>query len=142
MLKFFNANQRNFSKKLELILDARKQKQKNKSLIVKKILVDVKNYGDKAVLKYERKFSNIQLKQKKIKFSKQEINKISKRISKNLKRSIDVAYSRIKKFHLKQKLTSFKYKDKYNNELSYKYSPIDRVGVYVPEGLQAILVLF
>jgi len=134
MLKFFNANQRNFSKKLELILDARKQKQKNKSLIVKKILVDVKNYGDKAVLKYERKFSNIQLKQKKIKFSKQEINKISKRISKNLKRSIDVAYSRIKKFHLKQKLTSFKYKDKYNNELSYKYSPIDRVGVYVPGG--------
>jgi len=134
MLKFFNANQRNFSKKLELILDARKQKQKNKSLIVKKILVDVKNNGDKAVLKYERKFSNIQLKQKKIKFSKQEINKISKRISKNLKRSIDVAYSRIKKFHLKQKLTSFKYKDKYNNELSYKYSPIDRVGVYVPGG--------
>ena len=66
MLKFFNANQRNFSKKLELILDARKQKQKNKSLIVKKILVDVKNNGDKAVLKYERKFSNIQLKQKKI----------------------------------------------------------------------------
>ena len=107
-----------------------------------KILVDVKNYGDKAVLKYERKFLNIKLKQKKIKFSKQEINKISKRISKNLKRSIDVAYSRIKKFHLKQKLTSFKYKDKYNNELSYKYSPIDRVGGMCLEELQVILALF
>ena len=32
------------------------------------------------------------------------------------------------------KIFSFKYKDKYNNELSYKYTSIDRVGVYVPGG--------
>ena len=28
----------------------------------------------------------------------------------------------------------YKYKDKYQNELAYKYSPIERVGVYVPGG--------
>ena len=134
MLKFFNANKKNFSRKLELILDFRKQKQKNKSFIVKKILLDVKNQGDKALIKYEKKFSNIKSKQKNIKFSKEEINKITKKVGKNLKRSIDLAYTRIKKFHLKQKNTSFTYKDKYNNELSYRYSSIDRVGVYVPGG--------
>ncbi len=134
MLKFFNANQKNFSKKLELILDVRKQKQKNKSFIVKKILIDVKNQGDKAVIKYEKKFSNIKSKQKKIKFSKEEINNISKKVGKKLKRSIDIAYTRIKKFHLEQKITPFTYKDKYKNELSYRYSSIDRVGVYVPGG--------
>ncbi len=134
MLKIFNANQKNFSRKLESILDIRKQKQKNKSFIVKKILFDVKNQGDKAVIKYEKKFSNIKSKQKQIKFSKEEINKITKKVSKDLKRSIDLAYTRIKKFHLKQKLPSFTYKDKYNNELSYRYSSIDRVGVYVPGG--------
>ena len=53
MLKFFNANQKNFSKKLETILDIRKQKQKNNSFIVKKILLDVKNQGDKAIIKYD-----------------------------------------------------------------------------------------
>ena len=134
MLKFFNANKKNFSRKLELILDFRKQKQKNKSFIVKKILLDVKNQGDKALIKYEKKFSNIKSKQKNIKFSKEEINKITKKVGNNLKRSIDLAYTRIKKFHLKQKNTSFTYKDKYNNELSYRYSSIDRVGVYVPGG--------
>ena len=134
MLKFFNANQKNFSKKLETILDIRKQKQKNNSFIVKKILFDVKNQGDKAIIKYEKKFTNIKSKRKKIKFSKEEINKISKKVSKKLKRSIDIAYSRIKKFHLEQKITPFKYKDKYNNELTYRYSSIDRVGVYVPGG--------
>ena len=65
MLKFFNANQKNFSRKLELILNFRKQKQKNKSFIVKKILFDVRNEGDKALIKYEKKFSNIKSKQKK-----------------------------------------------------------------------------
>ena len=134
MLKFFNANQKNFSKKLETILDIRKQKQKNNSFIVKKILLDVKNQGDKAIIKYEKKFTNIKSKRKKIKFSKEEINKISKKVSKKLKRSIDIAYSRIKKFHLEQKITPFKYKDKYNNELTYRYSSIDSVGVYVPGG--------
>ena len=134
MLKFFNANQKNFSRKLELILNFRKQKQKNKSFIVKKILFDVRNQGDKALIKYEKKFSNIKSKQKKIKFSKEEINKISKKVSKNLRKSIDIAYTRIKKFHLKQKNTSFTYKDKYKNELSYRYTSIDKVGVYVPGG--------
>ena len=134
MLKFFNADQKNFSRKLELILNIRKQKQKNKSFFVKKILLGVKNQGDKALIKYEKKFSNIKSKQKKIKFSKEEINKITKKVDKNLKRSIDIAYTRIKKFHLKQKNTSFTYKDKYNNELTYRYSSIDNVGVYVPGG--------
>ena len=72
MLKFFNANQKNFSRKLETILDIRKQKQKNNSFIVKKILFDVKNKGDKAVIKYEKKFTNIKSKQKKLSFLKKK----------------------------------------------------------------------
>ena len=42
MLQFFNANTKNSLKKLELILDLRKSKQKNQSKIVNKILLDVK----------------------------------------------------------------------------------------------------
>ena len=131
MLKYLNANQKNFSRKLEIILNARKLKQQTKSTVVKKILVDVKKKGDQAVLKYERKFSKVKSKSIKIKFSKKEINKISKSVDKDLKNSIDTAFKRIKKFHLKQKFLSFKFKDKFKNELSYNYSPIERVGVYV-----------
>ena len=59
MLKYLNANQKNFSRKLEIILSSRKLKQQIKSTVVKKILLDVKKKGDQAVLKYERKFSNV-----------------------------------------------------------------------------------
>ena len=134
MLKFFNANQKNFLKKLDIVLSVRKLQQKNQSSSVKKILYDVKKEGDKAVIKYEKKFSKIKLFPKNIKFSKNEIKMISKKIDKNLKNSIDIAFKRIKQFHSKQKFSSFRYKDKYKNELSYKFTPIEKVGVYVPGG--------
>ena len=134
MLKFFNANQKNFLKKLDIVLSVRKLQQKNQSSSVKKILYDVKKEGDKAVIKYEKKFSKIKLSPKNIKFSKNEIKMISKKIDKNLKNSIDIAFKRIKQFHAKQKFSSFRYKDKYKNELSYKFTPIEKVGVYVPGG--------
>jgi histidinol dehydrogenase len=134
MLKYLDGNQKNFKKRLEIILNKRKLVQKNKSSIVKTIIKNVKKNGDNALIKYEKKFSKIKTKKNSLKFSAKEINKISKEINKNLKNSIDISFERIKKFHEKQKFASFKFKDKYNNELSYTYSPLDKVGVYVPGG--------
>ena len=134
MLKFINYNKKNSLNNLEIILNKRKFSQKNKTSVVKKIILDVKKNGDSAVLKYEKKFSKIKTKSKKIAFSKKEINEISKKTDKKIRKSIDLAFERIKNFHRKQKILSFKYKDKYKNELSYKYSSIEKVGVYVPGG--------
>ncbi len=134
MLKIFRYNKKNSLKNLEVFLNRRKAKQKNKSLSVKKIINDVKKNGDEAVIYYEKKFSKVKSKSTKIFFSSKEINDISKKTDQKIKKAIDHAYVRITKFHSKQKFSSFKYKDKYNNELSYKYSPLDKIGVYVPGG--------
>ena len=134
MLKFINYNKKSSLKNLENILNKRKLNQKNKTSIVKKIVFDVKKNGDKAVLKYEKKFSKIKTKKISIIFSKEEISQISNQTSKTIKKSIDLAYKRIKQFHNKQKFLSFTLKDVYKNELSYKYSSIESVGVYVPGG--------
>ena len=78
------------------------------------------------------------LKTKKIdynfKLSNEEINKIIKNLDKKIKYSIDLSYNRIKNFHKKQIFKSFSVRDKFNNHLSYKYLPIESVGVYVPGG--------
>jgi len=134
MLKYLNYNMKNSLNNLETILNKRKSTQKNQTSVVKKIISNVKKNGDKAVIKYEKKFSKIKNKSSKIIFSKQEINKIAKKTDKKIKQSIDLAFDRIKKFHSKQKFLPFNLKDKYKNELSYKYSPIEKVGVYVPGG--------
>ena len=134
MLQKINYSQKKSSRILSTFLEKRKSIQKSKTLAVNKIIQDVKKNGDKAVLTYEKKFSKIKTNSNKIFFSSKEVNKISKKIDKKLKISIDLAFNRIKKFHSKQKFSSFRFKDKYKNELSYKYSSIEKVGVYVPGG--------
>ena len=134
MLKFLSLNKKNSLNNLEIILNKRKFSQKNATSVIKKIISNVKKNGDKSVIKYEKKFSKIKTKSTKIFFSKKEINEIAKKTDNKIKQSIDLAYNRIKKFHSMQKISPFNLKDKYKNELSYKYSPIEKVGVYVPGG--------
>ena len=134
ILKTFNYNRKNSRKNLEIFLNKRKFFQKNQSSIIKKIIKNVIRNGDKAVLSYEKKYSKIKTRSAKILFSNKELNLISKKLDVDIKKAIDLAFNRIKKFHLKQKFFSFKFQDKYKNELSYKYSAIEKVGVYVPGG--------
>ena len=134
MMKVFKLNNKNSLKALKIFLDRRKSIQKSQTYIVSKIIQNVKKNGDKSVINYEKKFSKIKTKSNKLFFSKKEIDKISKKTDIKIKKSIDLAYSRIKKFHSKQKFSSFTFKDKYKNILSYKYTPLEKVGVYVPGG--------
>ena len=132
VIRFYN---KNYSKKLKNFLDKRKYIQKNQTTIVSEIINNVRRNGDKAVLNYEKKFSKIKTKSNKIFFTTPELNKISNKLDPKIKKSIDLAYNRIKKFHQKQKFKSFSFKDKYKNVLSYKYTPLENVGVYVPGGI-------
>tara|TARA_E500000178_G_scaffold322228_1_gene346872 strand:- start:213 stop:1508 length:1296 start_codon:yes stop_codon:yes gene_type:complete len=134
MLKVFKFNKKNSSKSLELFLNKRKSIQKNKIKAVNKIIRDVIKNGDKAVLNYEKKFSKIKTKSTSISFSKNEINKISRSADNGIKKAINIAFKRIKKFHSKQKFSSFNIKDEYKNYLSYRYSSLEKIGVYVPGG--------
>ena len=134
MIKILRINKKNYLKVLDSFLYKRKSIQKNQADVVQKIIQNVRKNGDKAVLNYERKFSKIKTKSNKIFFSMKEINKISKKTDLKIRKSIDLAFSRIKKFHSKQKYSTFTYKDKYKNQLSYRYSSLEKVGVYVPGG--------
>ncbi len=134
MLKILKYNKKNSFKVLKTFLKKRNSIQKNKTSAVSRIIRNVEKNGDKAVLNYEKRFSKIKTKSNKIFFSKKEINNLSKKTDKKLKIAIDLAFNRIKKFHLKQKFSSFTFKDKYKNQLAYKYSSIEKVGVYVPGG--------
>ncbi len=134
MLKLLNFRNKNSLKILKVFLEKRKIIQKKQTITVNKIIQNVKKKGDKAVLNYEKKFSKIKTKSNKVIFSSKEINKISKKTDLKIRKAIDLAFNRVKKFHSKQKFSSFMLKDKYKNQLSYKYSPIEKVGVYVPGG--------
>ena len=142
MIKILKFKNENSLKVLKTFLDKRKSIQKSQTSTVSVIIKNVKKNGDKAVLNYEKRFSKIKTKSKKILFSNKEITQISKKTELKIKKSIDLAFNRIKKFHSKQKFSSFTFKDKFKNTFSYKYSPLEKVGVYVPGGLRVTQALY
>ncbi len=136
ILKLIKSNQKNFLSKLEFILDKRKSKDSNIDSKIKFIIQDVKKNKDLALIKYEKKYSNFKsISPNNIKFTKEEKNKIIKKLDKKIKIAIDLAYSRILNFHKKQKLSSFSFTDRFKNSFSYKSNAINKIGVYVPGGL-------
>ena len=127
-MKILNNKNKNFDKILDTFLSQRKAKFQINSVSVSKIINDVKKNGDKALLKYEKKFNQ----NRKIKPSLKEIKRSIKSLNPKVKKAIDNAYSRIYKFHSLQKFKNISYTDKLNNKLEYKYLPIESVAIYVP----------
>ena len=137
MIKIFDCKNLNYLSKLKLILEKRRHGSKINTDHVIKIVKDIKTNKQKALIKYEKKFS----KNSKIKPSKKEINNSIKSLDPKIKNAIDFAYSRILKFHSLQKINNIKYTDNLNNKIEYKYIPIQSVGIYVPHNLPSTLLM-
>ena len=94
----------------------------------------------KALLKYEKKFSQ----NKEIRLKNDKINKSIKNLNPKVKKAIDYAYSRIHKFHsrqIKEMKNKITYIDKFRNRIEYRCSPIESVGIYVPGNLPSTLLM-
>ena len=130
-MKILKIDSKSFDKSLDNLLSKRKKKLKSSSVSVTKIINDVKKNGEKALLKYERKFNKNNI----IVPSVKQINKSIKSLDKKVKKAIDDAYNRIYKFHSLQKFKNISYKDKYKNKIDYKYLPLESVAIYVPGSL-------
>ncbi len=127
-MKILNSKSKNFDKLLENLLLQRKKKIQSDSISVTNIIKDVKKNGDKALLKYEKRFNQNNV----IIPSSKQIKKSINSLDKKVKKAIDTAYNRIYKFHSLQKFKNISYTDKLKNKLEYKYLPLESVAIYVP----------
>jgi len=127
-MKILNSKSKNFDKLLENLLLQRKKKIQSDSVSVTNIIKDVKKNGDKALLKYEKRFNQNNI----IIPSSKQIKKSINSLDKKVKKAIDMAYNRIYKFHSLQKFKNISYTDKLKNKLEYKYVPLESVAIYVP----------
>ena len=128
IMKVLISKSKNFEKDLDNLLYKRREKIISDKVSVTKIIKDVKSNGDKALIKYEKRFN----KNNKIIPSLKKINRLIKSLDPKVKKAIDIAYNRIYKFHSLQKFKNISYTDRFKNKLNYKYLPIDSVAIYVP----------
>ncbi|MCX7916892.1 MAG: histidinol dehydrogenase [bacterium] len=107
------------------------KKQEDIEKDVKEIIERVKNQGDKAIFYFTEKFDKVKL--EKLKITENEIEGSKKYLKGKIFECIKKAKERIEKYHKKQLPKGFKIKEK-DIEIEFKYSPIEKIGIYIPGG--------
>ncbi|OGW52978.1 MAG: histidinol dehydrogenase [Nitrospirae bacterium RBG_13_43_8] len=98
---------------------------------VREILDDVRNNGDKAVLKYTKAFDSLATNS--LRITPVEISRHAKKAKKDVVQALKISARRIRNFHERQKEKSWSFSEK-GNLLGQVIRPLARVGVYVPGG--------
>jgi len=103
--------------------------------VVEKILQEVKTYGDVAVEKYTRKFDGFNPNPMQV--DANDLKNAWDEIDCNLKRSLELAHNRIKKFHEKEIPLSFTIEGEDGDTVQRRWRPVKRAGIYIPGGRAA-----
>jgi len=119
---------------LEKILNRTIKIDPSAATAVTNIVEDVKKHGDKALLKYTRRFSHVTLAPHELIVKQDYCRKCLEQADRELLKIIKEAADNIRKFHEFQKQESWLREFPDHVKLGQRVTPIDRVGVYVPGG--------
>ncbi len=100
--------------------------------VVDEIFNNVKLYGDKSLIDYTNKFDKVNLNN--LIVSDKKINNSENEIDKDLKKSINIAFNNIYKFHKNQTFNSKKIETTKGVFCWQEKRPIENVGLYIPGG--------
>jgi len=104
---------------------------------VRPILRDVRRHGDRALIRLTGKFDGVTLTPDALPVPRTERRRALAALPAATRRALDTAARRIRAFHLKQRQTSWTFRDALGVTLGQKIAPLARVGVYVPGGTAA-----
>ncbi|MFH1783043.1 MAG: histidinol dehydrogenase [Candidatus Omnitrophota bacterium] len=122
------------SKEIQKLCERYYSNKKRLTNKVQNIVSDVRDNGDKALLRYTRKFDKVKLAPKDLKVSANEINGSYQNIDTDFIASLKNIIDNIEKFHKKQLPKAWKIKQSEGVVLGEIFRPIETVGVYVPAG--------
>ncbi len=134
-MKILDINNPGFRKEFEEILQRGKMDIANVEEIVKNIIKEVKEEGNKALFRHISRFDKWEPKENKdLEIMPDEMKKAYENLDEELKKALHLAYERIKKYHEKQLPKSWLDFEKNGTILGQKVTPVDKAGVYVPGG--------
>ena len=129
-------NKQEAIQELERISERTTSESNNKvNLTVEEILDAVKKDGDAAVEKYTIKFDGYNPSPMRI--SNEDLKDAWEKTENELKKSLENAYKRIRKFHEKEIPASFALKGEYGETVQRRWMPVKYAGLYVPGGRAA-----
>lgn len=102
---------------------------------VSKVLKDISERGDDALLEYTKKFDKVKLLPKQLRVTESEISAAFNELDSSIISSFKLAIDNVTKFYKKEAPQYIKRIKEANGKiLINRYVPLERVGVYVPAG--------
>jgi len=133
-MKIYNYPSKTADKRVESIINRGLGFKKKDFLEVTRIIEDVRKNGDKALIKYTKRFDAPGLTAESIMVTQKEMNDAAKKVDRSFVRSLNRAAKQIEQFHKLQLEKSWINTDRDGTILGQLVNPVDAAGIYVPGG--------
>lgn len=104
---------------------------------VAEILAEVRSKGDRALCAFTERFDRVRLTPARLRVAPAMLEEAWDSLPAKLKAALRLAKKRVEAFHGKQKRTTWTLRDAEGLTMTQRWSPLRRVGVYVPGGRAA-----
>jgi len=102
---------------------------------VKTIIGEVKSEGDEALLRYTRKFDQLEVEDAAdLEIPRSRLKEALENLPPEQRKALEVAAARVRDYHERQAQSSWQFTEADGTVLGQRVLPIDRAGLYVPGG--------
>ena len=132
-----DSGDKGFAAAFQALLEAKRETAADVDDAVARILADVREKGDAAVINYTRQFDGFELTARTMRLTANEIAAARAQVDKDVLAALELAAGRIADFHKKQAPKGLDFTDAAGLRLGYRWTPVAAVGIYVPGGTAA-----
>ncbi|MBV8464331.1 MAG: histidinol dehydrogenase, partial [Burkholderiales bacterium] len=134
-MKRLSTRQGDFDAQLNALLAFETAQNPDVDAAVARILDDVKQRGDDAVVEYTSRFDGLNVRNMvDLELDKSTLKAAFTRLSTEQRSALEAAAERVRRYHERQVQHSWQYTEDDGTVLGQAVTPLDRVGLYVPGG--------
>ena len=130
-----NINQADFETQFQALMSAKREDNPDVDVTVAKIIADVRERGDAAVIELTSKFDRLDLAPDTLAFSREEIMAHCATVPAEERTALELAAKRIRDYHERQMPADASWVDASGATLGWRWTPVSAAGLYVPGGL-------
>ncbi|MBY8974756.1 histidinol dehydrogenase [Rhodobacteraceae bacterium NNCM2] len=135
MPQFLSHDDPDFAERFDALLSAKRETGEDVDTAVAAIIADVRERGIDAVLDLTRKFDKWDITTETVAFTAAEIDAAIARIDPVERAALELAASRIRAYHERQRPKDEMWEDDEGVTLGWRWGAVDAAGLYVPGGL-------
>jgi histidinol dehydrogenase len=137
MTWFLDTAEKDFEAGFSALLSAKREASADVADAVAAIIARVRSGGDAALVELARQFDGVDLDPARLALTADEIAEGAAKVPADIRDALNFAADRIRAFHESQRPEDRRWTDAAGAGLGWRWTPVDRAGLYVPGGQAA-----